>query len=61
MEKYFFDRDIKVFYVLAERFQEGILEAHRKLHSLLPVENKRNFFGISNVNKKGVIIYKVDL
>lgn len=58
MEKYFLDRDIKVFCVLAESFPDGILEAHRKLHSLLPSDKMRNFFGISNVSIERVIIYK---
>lgn len=61
MEKYFLDRDIKVFCVLAESFLAGILEAHRKLHSLLPSDKMRNFFGISNVSIERVIIYKASV
>jgi predicted transcriptional regulator YdeE len=52
------DSDIKVFYILAESFPNGVLAAHRKLHSLLPAESGRNFFGISYQNEKGDIIYK---
>jgi len=52
------DRDIKVFCVFAEKYPEGILKAHRKLHTLLLVDNKRNFFGVFYVNKKSIIIFK---
>lgn len=58
MEKYLLDRDVTVFYVQAESFPEGIMDAFQKLHALLPTSELRNFFGISNVNKEKVIIYK---
>lgn len=52
------NKDIKVFYVTATSFPEGILKAHQRLHSLLPSTENRKFFGISYPDKKGVIIYK---
>ena len=58
MEKYRLDSDIKVICVTADSFPSGILGAHNTLHSMLPSDNGRNFFGISSPNKKGDIIYK---
>jgi hypothetical protein len=61
MKKYIFDKDIPVFYVEADSFPDGILAAHKKLHSLLIDANSsgsRRFFGISYLNGKGNIIYK---
>jgi len=58
MEKYLLERDVTVFYVQAESFPAGIMEAFQKLHSLLPSLELRNFYGVSNVNSKKVIIYK---
>lgn len=58
MEKYLLDRDVTVFYVQAESFPLGIMDAFQKLHTLLPSQELRNFYGVSNVNDKKVIIYK---
>ena len=62
MEKYTFYENIRVFYVEAESFPEGILAAHKKLHLLLSDEdadaNGRRFFGISYLDGKGSIVYK---
>lgn len=58
MENYFLEKDIKVFYVLANSFPEGILGAHQKLHKLIPYSNERRYFGISNPDKTGAIIYR---
>lgn len=58
MEKYRLDHDIKVLCVSAKSFPDGIMEAFDKLHSLLPVSAKRQFFGISRPNENGVIGYK---
>lgn len=49
--------DINVFYVQADSFPNGVKAAHEKLHSLLPNEIKRNFFGISYGNQNGNITY----
>ena len=58
MEKYFLERDIKVFGASAEKFPDGILKAYQKLRILLPNSDLRNFYGVSNVNNDKVIIYK---
>ena len=58
MENYFLEKDITVFYVLADSFPDGVLSAHEKLHGLIPYTDKRKYFGISNPDKSGRIIYK---
>ncbi|MCL4551470.1 MAG: transcriptional regulator [Bacteroidetes bacterium] len=58
MEKYKLNSDIKVICVTADSFPSGILGAHNTLHSMLPSDNGRNFFGISSPDRKGDIIYK---
>lgn len=58
MEEYRLERDIKVWYVSADSFPDGITEAHEKLHALLPTVRDRNFFGISYPDKDHGIIYK---
>jgi hypothetical protein len=58
MEKYYIDKDIKVFYVTATSFPEGVGDAFKKLLSFLPKPNKRLLFAISSPNEKGIIIYK---
>jgi hypothetical protein len=57
MEITTFDKDIKVLYVTATSFPDGIPEAHERLHILVPVDGNRKFFGISRP-EHGVIIYK---
>jgi hypothetical protein len=49
--------DIKVFYVTATSFPAGIMDAHKKLHALVPSSANRKYFGISRP-ENGVIIYK---
>ena len=58
METYIIEKDIKVLYVTAISFPEGVGGAYKKLHSLLPAESKRTQYGISNPNESGQIIYK---
>jgi len=58
MEKYYIDKDIKVFYVTATSFPEGVGGAFQKLLSFLPKPNKRLLFAISSPNEKGIIIYR---
>ena len=45
-------------YVEAESFPFGIKEAFKKLESILMEKDNRTFFGISNADKNGKIIYK---
>jgi hypothetical protein len=58
MEKYYIDKDIKVFYVTATSFPEGVGGAFQKLLSFLPKPNERVLYAISFPNEKGEIIYK---
>ena len=58
METFTLDKAIKVFYVTAKSFPDGILEAHQKLHALIPPSKERKYFGISSPGKDGVIVYK---
>ena len=57
METIAIDDDIKVFYVTAASFPDGIMAAHQKLHSLVPFSTDRRYFGISRP-EKGVIVYR---
>lgn len=50
--------DITVFCIKAESFPDGIGAAHQKLHSILPDEKHRKFFGISYPDRSGKITYK---
>ena len=58
MELYRLNNDIKVFCITSSSFPEGIADAFKVLHSLLPSIDGREFFGISRPNKEGVIIYQ---
>jgi hypothetical protein len=58
METFFLERDIKVFYVKASSFPDGVQEAYQKLHLLLVAPAGRRFFGISYPESPGKIIYK---
>jgi hypothetical protein len=49
--------DIKVFYVTASSFPDGILAAHQHLHSLMPFSKERQYYGISRP-EDGTIIYR---
>ncbi len=51
------DKDIKVFCITAKSFPEGILDAHERLHNIIPFTPERRYFGISRP-EKGVILYK---
>ena len=58
MEKYYIDQDIKVFYVKASSFPDGIKPAYDKLYSLIKSPVDRKFFSISYPEKPGKILYK---
>ncbi len=58
MEKTRFDKDIKVFYVNAKSFPEGIQESHQKLHSLITYSKDRKYFGVSRPEQGGGIVYR---
>lgn len=57
METITFDNDITVFYIPATSFPNGVMEAHKKLHALVPVSPDRKYFGLSRP-ENGVIMYK---
>jgi len=57
METITIDNDIKVFYMTAKSFPAGIMEAHEKLHSLVPFSTNRKYFGVSRP-ENGIIVYR---
>jgi hypothetical protein len=52
------EKDIKVFYITASSFPEGIKEATDKLHSLFPFSEKRKIFGLSRPEDSRGIVYR---
>jgi hypothetical protein len=58
METTILEKDIKVFYITATSFPQGIGEAIQKLHSLFPFSKERRVFGLSRPEINGVIIYR---
>jgi len=52
------ENNLKVYYIQAESFPEGVLDAFKKMHSLIEFPPKRRNFGISRP-EKGQIIYRV--
>jgi len=58
MGSIFLEKDIKVFYVTATSFPEGIQGSYQKLHSLIGSPTGRKFFGISYPETPSKIIYK---
>jgi hypothetical protein len=57
MEKLVFDNDITVFCITAKSFPDGVMEAHQKLHALVPFSTARKYLGLSRP-ENGVIVYK---
>jgi predicted transcriptional regulator YdeE len=57
MQNYTFLEDVKVLCVQATSFPEGIVDAHKNLHSLIPPSQNRRYFGISYLNNEGQKIY----
>jgi hypothetical protein len=57
MESTQIEKDIKLFCIIADSFPEGILDAHKKLHSIIPFTTSRRYFGISRP-EQGVIVYR---
>jgi len=57
MEITIIEKDIKVFYITAASFPEGIQDAHERLHAIIPFSKERRYFGISRP-EMGVIVYK---
>jgi hypothetical protein len=57
METISLENDINVFYIAASSFPMGVMEAHQKLHALVPPAGGRRYFGISRP-ENGAIAYK---
>ena len=58
METTILENNIKVFYVTATSFPDGIKEAHEKLHSLIPFSKERKYFGVSRPENNSDIVYR---
>jgi len=55
METTTFDQDIKVFYVTAISFPDGIADAHDRLHTIAPPTPGRRYFGLSRPEGQGIV------
>ncbi len=51
------DNDIRVFYITSKSFPVGIMDAHQKLHALVPFSTDRKYFGVSRP-ENGTIVYR---
>ena len=58
MKRIKIENDIKVFYIQAKSFPDGVMEAFQKMHSLIEFPPQRRNFGISRP-ENGEIVYKV--
>ncbi|HMI04750.1 MAG TPA: hypothetical protein VK541_19845 [Pedobacter sp.] len=58
MEIISIDNDIKVMYVTATTFPEGVMAAHERLHALIPYAENRRYFGLSRPEGNGGIVYR---
>ena len=58
METTQLENDLKVFYVTATSFPDGVKEAHEKLHSLIPSSKERKYFGVSRPENNSGIVYR---
>lgn len=58
MKRIKIEKDIKVFYIQAKSFPDGVLEAFEKMHSLIEFPPQRRNFGISRPENRE-IVYKV--
>jgi hypothetical protein len=57
METYNIKKDIQVFGIIVESFPNGIPEAYDKLQAMISPSANRTFYGISYLDKKGVMKY----
>ena len=58
MELIHIENDVKLFCVTSESFPDGILRAFEALENKLPTKEGRVFYGISQPDIKGSIVYK---
>jgi len=57
MEQFTLTEDIRVYYIQAVSFPEGVVAAHEKLHAMYPFDTARRCFGVSRP-EHGKIDYK---
>jgi hypothetical protein len=57
MESMTLNEDILVYCITATSFPDGVKQAHESLHTLVPFEEQRKYFGLS-WPQDGQIIYK---
>jgi len=57
METIVIEKDINVFYITADSYPDGIMDAHKKLHALVPFSPDRKYFGVSRP-ENSVIVYR---
>ncbi|MDN3587108.1 transcriptional regulator [Pedobacter aquatilis] len=57
MENYFLSADLRMMYIEAATFPDGVEAAHKKLHALVAFDIKRRYFGYSRLENE-IIIYK---
>ncbi|RYY89320.1 MAG: transcriptional regulator [Chitinophagaceae bacterium] len=55
METIELERDLTVMYVDAASFPEGVLNAHERIHALVPPSRERSYFGISRPEGPGIV------
>lgn len=58
METISIDNDIKLLYVAATSFPDGVMAAHQKIHALVPPSPARKSYGVSRPENGGKIAYK---
>ena len=58
MEQYQLENDINVMYVNASSFPDGVMDAHQKLHAVVPFSTDRKYLGLSRPENGGGIVYK---
>ncbi len=51
-------QDIRVLYITASSFPDGIMDALQQVHSLVPFGTGRKYFGISRPENNGAIVYR---
>ena len=58
MEYFELDKDVKVLYVTASSFPDGIQEVLENIHALVPFSKNRRYYGISRPEGNKGIVYK---
>lgn len=57
METTTIKEDIQIGMVRATSFPAGVMDAHQKLHSIVPFSRERGYYGISYPDRNGTIMY----